>query len=342
MSKKRVNLWTVFFFIAVCLLVIVVVVAVVDLNSYNQQTYRVSRAIENINECPSFNSGMCQLTLDSNLATPVFSSTYDTSAALFAANLVAAVEYPSINDQPQELIPVFTTQIEIRRTLVFNNNIIGVVWKSTSDPGLLYVSFRGTRTRTEWDKDLMFQQVSYPHTTFFPMTRRYFSNTSTPYTSVLHRSLQANCTFFEGEVHEGFLDVYNCIRQQILDIMDNSVNVVVASGHSLGAALATLLVSDKDLHMGATFYCYTFGGPKVGNEEFANFVQNQCSYFRIANEDDIICNLPPSVSPNFVGQPDDVFLYTHVKTDPIRFQDNRGALLYNHAMQTYLTFLRSS
>ncbi len=61
----------------------------------------------------------------------------------------------------------------------------------------------------------------------------------------------------------------------------------------------------------------------------------------MTNFADIVCDLPPAVSPNFIGgDPDDVFLYSH-PGQAINFEDNRGALLYNHAMECYLTFLKS-
>ncbi len=59
-----VNIWVVAFVITISLLVIIIVVAIIDLNQYSQTTYRISRAIENENQCPSSNEGICELQLD--------------------------------------------------------------------------------------------------------------------------------------------------------------------------------------------------------------------------------------------------------------------------------------
>lgn len=69
-----------------------------------------------------------------------------------------------------------------------------------------------------------------------------------------------------GRVHEGFLASYHSLRDEIDEWLDQSgMRALVVTGHSLGAALATLLASarpDADL--------VTFGSPRVGDAEFAS------------------------------------------------------------------------
>lgn len=345
MVKKQINVWVIAFVITTLILMIFVIVAIIDLNQYYQQTYCISRAIENQNVCSSANAGICQLTLNLDLTAPQISSLqmYSTENALFCATLVSCVEYPVINNQAENQIPVPSSLSHIQN-ISYDNNIIGAVFTSAD---IIWIVFRGTRTKEEWNKDLMFQQVSYPHTSFFPTTKKFLTNTTAGYDAQIRRVQQASDVFFEGFIHEGFLDIYNCIRQQILDLLPSfeTQTYLVTAGHSLGAALATILSSDRDvLAIKTHIVCYTFGGPKVGNTTFTNFVntQTQNLYFRVVNEDDIICDLPPSVSPNFKTNADDVFLYSHAGGSNVtRFQDNRGALLYNHQMQTYLDFLRT-
>lgn len=69
-----------------------------------------------------------------------------------------------------------------------------------------------------------------------------------------------------GSVHQGFLDAYASLS----DASDNWLAAtgaarIVATGHSLGAAMATLLAA---AHPDSTLV--TFGSPRVGNRDFAD------------------------------------------------------------------------
>ena len=54
-----------------------------------------------------------------------------------------------------------------------------------------------------------------------------------------------------------------------------------AIGHSMGAALATICAMDVKFKVGLRdVRLYTFGSPRVGNVEFANFVYSQTTVRR--------------------------------------------------------------
>jgi len=82
------------------------------------------------------------------------------------------------------------------------------------------------------------------------------------------------------EVHAGFLRSYLTVKRNI----DTAINKTLAShagyklhitGHSLGAALATLCTLDlRQQHPSVDMAQYTFGQPRVGNAEFSDFFQN--------------------------------------------------------------------
>lgn len=330
------NGWLWAFVITFIFLFVILVIAIIDLNSYAQTRYRISRAIENNNECAGYNSGICELHVDFNLAVPSLSPDYSTDVALFCGNLVASVEYAFLQNSsnPNVMLPFSVSKVV---DIVYNNNIIGTMCVGG---GVIWVAFRGTRTSQEWDKDLMFQQVSYPHSTLYPVTQRYYTLTtpSNEQKAKDNPSKQRPSPYFQGLLHEGFLDVYDSIREQLQSNIANlSEASIMFCGHSLGGALAT--IGCADVFGSKTNQGYVFGCPRVGNQTFCTSLSS-IPFFRLWNQDDIVCDLPPSVSPNFIGgNPDDVFLYAHAGK-ATSFNDNRGALLYNHAMECYLTFLR--
>jgi predicted lipase len=70
---------------------------------------------------------------------------------------------------------------------------------------------------------------------------------------------------------------------------------LVLTGHSLGAAVAT--ISGAYFRSVLKYSCdiYTYGSPRVGNDHFANFVSqtNMGQTYRVTHVDDPIPHLPP-------------------------------------------------
>lgn len=341
-TNRTNNAWKAAFFVTVFFLLVIIMIAIIDYNSYHQTVYRISRAVENENQCQGYNSGICELIVDFNQAipsSPVFDA-YSKDMATFAANLVASVEYGFLQDSnnatPTILVPF---SVSLVSTLSYNGTTFGIICVGG---GIIWIAFRGTRTSAEWEKDLLFQQVSYPHSALFPTTQKYFSLRSTNAPNRPPTQAQVSSPYFTGLVHEGFLDVYDCLRTQIQSTLENlSETKIVVCGHSLGGAVSMVLCADTFVNKQTC--CYVFGCPRVGNQTFADFIdERSLGIFRLTNDSDIICQLPTSVAPNLHGgDPNHVYLYTHAGTST-NFEDNRGALLFNHAMQCYLNFLRSS
>jgi len=68
---------------------------------------------------------------------------------------------------------------------------------------------------------------------------------------------------------------------------------VVATGHSLGGAVATLAAAYLRA-AGNAVDLYTYGSPRVGNDAFANFVSAQAGLeIRVTHLDDPVPRLPP-------------------------------------------------
>mgnify|MGYP003664128992 FL=1 len=105
-------------------------------------------------------------------------------------------------------------------------------------------------------------------------------------------AFQEDCTT-TGRVHKGFSDAYNVVIEKVLDELSKpeySKQALYITGHSLGGAIAT--VATKRLnHPGGHAATYTFGSPRVGNEEWVAGIKTPV--YRIVNSADIVPMLPP-------------------------------------------------
>lgn len=101
------------------------------------------------------------------------------------------------------------------------------------------------------------------------------------------------CLVSEGQIHTGFRDSFNDVRREIEEEIkkDEYANKpLFITGHSLGGALAT--VATKFLtHRGGIAACYTFGSPRVGNDDWVNNIKTPIH--RIVNAADCVTMLPP-------------------------------------------------
>ncbi len=111
----------------------------------------------------------------------------------------------------------------------------------------IYVAFRGSESIQNWISDLDAILTTYP--------------------------LCSNC-----EVHKGFYTAeqasYANILSQVKSLRSKYPTYqVVVTGHSLGAALATLTSIDL-IHSGiSNVRMFNYGSPRVGNTAFANYYQ---------------------------------------------------------------------
>jgi triacylglycerol lipase len=155
-------------------------------------------------------------------------------------------------------------------------------------PEAILLAFRGTRVEGFID----------------PITRFRFVNTN----------LQDMITNFDflpvdlgssRKVHRGFLNAMGRVYDDVERVVEQSLRgapgrKIWCTGHSLGAALATL-AADR-LHTKIPVQgLYTFGSPRVGNEEFcATFpVANVC---RFVDHLDLVPKVPPKPTYEHLGR----------------------------------------
>lgn len=92
----------------------------------------------------------------------------------------------------------------------------------------------------------------------------------------------------EAQVHGGFLKALDEVWTMVESALDEVGQVPVwYTGHSFGAALATLAAARRRPHALATF-----GSPRVGNREFVEALSG-LRIFRYVNCSDIVTTLPP-------------------------------------------------
>ena len=111
-----------------------------------------------------------------------------------------------------------------------------------------------------------------------------------------------------GQVHDGFQRalsyVWRDIRALLPDYQDKGQALWV-TGHSLGAALATLAVASLRQEDKPVYGLYTFGQPRTGDRTFADRFNAdfQARAFRFVNQEDIVTRVPMRL-----------FNYSHVGT----------------------------
>lgn len=179
----------------------------------------------------------------------------------------------------------------------------------------IYVVFRGTKTISEWISDATFTQVPYA-----PVSGG-------------------------GLTETGFSDIYATIDTAIIDEVNrlaaaSPYTTLYVTGHSLGAALATLAA--PDLARATRFSApilYNFASPRTGDPTFAALVDELPTSWRVVNTYDEVPKLPPAIAVVFDGGQSHFFFYEHIDSEyaitfgePIR---SVADLENDHAMCNY-------
>ncbi len=102
-----------------------------------------------------------------------------------------------------------------------------------------------------------------------------------------------------GKVHRGFKEALDEVWEGLLAYLrskETARRTVWFTGHSLGAALATLAARRYDRVRGL----YTFGSPRVGNPDFKKAFL--VPTYRFVNHDDIVTRVPPPLFYQHVGR----------------------------------------
>ena len=96
-----------------------------------------------------------------------------------------------------------------------------------------------------------------------------------------------------GKIHMGFNEAFAKVAtaiQEKIDKKEFQKKPLFITGHSLGGALATI-AAKRLSHKGGIAACYTFGAPRVGNDEWVANIKTPI--YRVVNAADCVTMLPP-------------------------------------------------
>ncbi|XP_061375932.1 phospholipase A(1) DAD1, chloroplastic-like [Gastrolobium bilobum] len=146
------------------------------------------------------------------------------------------------------------------------------------------VAYRGTTTCLEWLENL---RATLTNLQNIPCNKGAMveSGFLSLYTSSL------------SSTNQSFMSLQEMVKQEISRILqtyDGEPLSLTVTGHSLGAALATLTAFDiKTAFPLQPVTVISFGGPRVGNRSFRRQLENQgTKVLRIVNSDDVITKVP--------------------------------------------------
>lgn len=112
---------------------------------------------------------------------------------------------------------------------------------------------------------------------------------------------QDDCNLVAGcGVHGGFQNAWNEISARAKTAITTAQAAnpgfkVVATGHSLGGAVATIGAANLR-RAGIPMDIYTFGAPRVGNSALSSFITNQAgAEYRVTHGADPVPRLPPII-----------------------------------------------
>ncbi len=218
----------------------------------------------------------------------------------------------------------------------------GLIVQSATDESKFILAIRGTSNLTEWWDDLTsmalaplegFGNVGYGFSRIYQTLRVIdFAPTAAPGAEAMTRSLESVGTFAHQvaaavQRHAG---IAKPSREKKSEARSPAVRSIEVTGHSLGAALATLYVAENvNAGLVNTPLICTFASPRVGDPVFATkFDQLGNTSWRIVNELDVVPNLP------FLG-------FKHVDTlHPYNSGSSvNWSLACWHSLNTYLHLL---
>lgn len=231
--------------------------------------------------------------------------------ALFCSELIQEFE-KSVRDGVVPEFPKGITKVQVLRYPASSKPDIGWILKDIYDR--VWVVFRGTQSIEEGAQDILFG----------------YSNTG-----ILSPGLVEGGDY---SLHKGFVNIYNSFQKKLHSTIESlNPKELIITGHSLGAALATIsMFSFKDR---PNTVGYGFGCPRVGNIDFVSIFNKEpnITWYNIINICDIFTNLPLSVMINILD-PLEPYLYQQAGII-ITFSTNWGSFLANHLLPIYQDFL---
>lgn len=303
----------------------------------------------------------CPITVDPNMDIPsVQKQSIDHSLALFCINLIGSVKYGSEPTKLESLGSLYNYAVP--------DDPIGRVWKSKANgQTIIWIAFRGTadtteamqdfdtgqdpfsglmidaipkipdvtRQKKERNRPLQSENISASIQKYQDVQTTWVQDGNIPLADESELSTKSPTPSRDIKIHSGFLKIFNSLSGDMLDIIKGvKADFIVVSGHSLGAALATLAGTYITTRFSNfKVVTYSFAGPRVGNPAFVDLVENTATLYRYVNTNDVIPQTPPPIVPN-TSHPNSPFYFEHAGT-PFTFRYNALSLINNHLLYAY-------
>jgi hypothetical protein len=201
---------------------------------------------------------------------------------------------------------------------------IAVLWKSTSNPSIGYLAFRGTMQAFEWAVDAAYHQVAYEFATPPVAT--------TP-------------AYVHGGFYDAYLNVASAIRTAIAS---SGITKLFITGHSLGGALAALATADlsgmstSGSAVATTISTTTFAAPRTGNQTWAAQFESQRTtiapnYIQVVADGDLVPATPLAFMVNPFDPLGESLSFQHVGT-PVLFRSAQRSIAAYHSLSCYSAF----
>jgi hypothetical protein len=146
----------------------------------------------------------------------------------------------------------------------------------------------------------------------------------------------------EGKVHKGFKRQFDDVWGDVKDRLSGIDVPVFYSGHSLGAALATLAAATRFLEGGTPpAALYSFGSPRVGTTAFMHALPDDFLHCRVVNDRDVVPTVPPRRLivglPDFhhVGIPHQIDHEGHLRRGKLNDDDDGLAAPFGHLLERF-------
>ena len=161
-------------------------------------------------------------------------------------------------------------------------------------PTTAVVALRGTATTTEWWNDFQWDLVPFTQVPGGNVAQGFWDIYNTFGTMIpgQQQSTPAPATFAA--------DVAEAATGGLAGGVDPAGLPIVVTGHSLGGALATLLVADLTANTPLKPQAWTFASPKVGDAAFAaRYGALSTVSWRIYNQVDVVPYFPVDIFDNY-------------------------------------------
>lgn len=315
--KKKTNWWKVFMIISIVLTLIYMVYL----------TFSVLAKVKAVtgNGCCGTEGFVCKYDFNDNIKIPGdknMDDLDDKQIGLFLGDLVYRLEFASFYKKTLQVPP----GLVLLKTINDKDGLFCALYKSKDPTSTsLFITFKGTTTISEWIADSKLKQgtVQAPFQLNNP--------------KILKTNKQECDLNKDIQIHSGFLGLYKkYLEKEIKKTIKEHPEVtnIFITGHSLGAAIATITAFDLSFAVSQKIYCSVFACPRVGNSKFTDIFEKQnniTKYIRFINNSDIVPTLPASVNANTIDS-DKPYLYQHIEGIQYSFTKNYGSLENNHNM----------